>query len=312
MSVSYQSLRQLPRLDLAASVPLRIPLTVHVEPTNVCNMKCSFCPVALPDYAEQSGFHGHMTMELYVKIMSDLLKLGRVRALRLYLIGEPFLNPELAKMTHLAHALDVADRIEITTNGTILPFNILTTGLDYLRVSVYTPRRTKITRNVEALVRERDQRRMEHPYISVKFMPVSPVEHAEFLHTYEGVADELEVEPHYHNWASTSSLTHIQATERTKENCPFVHYMMVIKANGDVVPCCVDWKAMLKIGNVHDQSLADIWHGVGQPESAGINRHVVGDERALQERKQRIHPGLESCRRHREMSVDRGIGGPGY
>src|SRR5712692_3779691 len=35
---------------------------------------------------------------------------------------------------------------------------------------------------------------------------------------------------------------------------------------------------------------------VGNSESAGINRHVVGDERALQERKQRIHPGLESCR----------------
>ena len=43
---------------------------------------------------------------------------------------------------------------------------------------------------------------------------------------------------------------------------------------------------------------------VGKPESAGINRHVVGDERALEERKQRIHPGLESCRRHREMSLE--------
>src|SRR6267378_2185417 len=37
---------------------------------------------------------------------------------------------------------------------------------------------------------------------------------------------------------------------------------------------------------------------VSNSESAGINRHVVGDERALQEREQRIHPGLESCRRY--------------
>jgi succinylarginine dihydrolase len=43
---------------------------------------------------------------------------------------------------------------------------------------------------------------------------------------------------------------------------------------------------------------------VGQPECAGINRHVVGDERALQERKQRIHPGLESCRRYREVALE--------
>ena len=35
---------------------------------------------------------------------------------------------------------------------------------------------------------------------------------------------------------------------------------------------------------------------------AGINRHVVGGVSPLQERKQRIHPGLESCMGHREVS----------
>jgi len=43
---------------------------------------------------------------------------------------------------------------------------------------------------------------------------------------------------------------------------------------------------------------------IGHPGGAGINRHVVGDERALQERRQRIHPGLESCRRRREAALE--------
>src|SRR5207249_2999496 len=34
--------------------------------------------------------------------------------------------------------------------------------------------------------------------------------------------------------------------------------------------------------------------------SAGINRHVAGDERALQERRKRLHPDPESCRYRRE------------
>ncbi len=38
--------------------------------------------------------------------------------------------------------------------------------------------------------------------------------------------------------------------------------------------------------------------------SAGINRHVVGDERALQERRKRIHLGPESCGEHREVLVE--------
>ena len=37
--------------------------------------------------------------------------------------------------------------------------------------------------------------------------------------------------------------------------------------------------------------------------SAGMNRHIVGDERALQERKKkRFHPGLESCAGRREAA----------
>jgi hypothetical protein len=38
------------------------------------------------------------------------------------------------------------------------------------------------------------------------------------------------------------------------------------------------------------------WQTLGDMAgSAGINRHVVGDARALQERRERIHPDPESC-----------------
>jgi len=37
---------------------------------------------------------------------------------------------------------------------------------------------------------------------------------------------------------------------------------------------------------------------------AGINRHVVGNERVLQERRKRIHLGPESCGGHRERSAE--------
>jgi RNA-directed DNA polymerase len=36
----------------------------------------------------------------------------------------------------------------------------------------------------------------------------------------------------------------------------------------------------------------------------GSNRHVVGDERALQERRKRIHSGPEPCGEHREVLVE--------
>ena len=53
----------------------------------------------------------------------------------------------------------------------------------------------------------------------------------------------------------------------------------------------------------------------GYSGSVGINRHVVGDERALQERRV-ANPSwprvLGGASRGVNRSVDRGIGGPGY
>jgi hypothetical protein len=37
---------------------------------------------------------------------------------------------------------------------------------------------------------------------------------------------------------------------------------------------------------------------------AGINRHVIGNERVLQERRERIHLGPESCSEHREVLAE--------
>jgi hypothetical protein len=43
---------------------------------------------------------------------------------------------------------------------------------------------------------------------------------------------------------------------------------------------------------------------VGNPECAGMNRHVVGNERVLEERRKRLHLGLQSCGEHREVLVE--------
>src|SRR5579862_9761893 len=42
----------------------------------------------------------------------------------------------------------------------------------------------------------------------------------------------------------------------------------------------------------------------GHSESAGLNRHVAGNERVQQERSQRLRLGPQSCRRHREMTLE--------
>ena len=68
-----------------------------------------------------------------------------------------------------------------------------------------------------------------------------------------------------------------------------------IDKRGSAESACKHAIARRSSGSLNAHLVIHSWI-VGSPESAGINRHVVGDERALQERRQRIHPGLESCR----------------
>ena len=247
----YSQLREQKRLNLAASVPLSAPLTVYVEPTSVCNFNCSFCPVSLPAYKQKPD--AFLRMELYRKILTDLLPFAPIKALKFYMLGEPFLHPEICEMVRLARAFKVAERIEITTNGSVLPEEILDSGLDYLRVSVYSPGPNQILRNVRRLM---DERRGQSPFISAKYMPTNLRDADEFAQTWTGQVDEITVEP-YHNWASTL----LTSTPRTKKNCPYPHYTLAIRANGDVMPCCVDWSGKLKLGNVRNRSLREIWNG---------------------------------------------------
>lgn len=60
--------------------------------------------------------------------------------LRLFKVGEPLLNKNVCEMIHYAKSADVAEKIEITTNGSMLNpelnQKLIDAGLDILNISV--------------------------------------------------------------------------------------------------------------------------------------------------------------------------------
>ena len=43
--------------------------------------------------------------------------------------------------------------------------------------------------------------------------------------------------------------------------CPQIFKSLQVNANGVVVPCCIDWAAKNKLGNIDNEKLVDIWEG---------------------------------------------------
>ena len=75
------------------------------------------------------------------------------------------------------------------------------------------------------------------------------------------VADEVQVTG-THNWSG--AIDEIEVTdEQTPDRypCVLLWYMLAVNSNGEVSTCSVDWNYSGSVGNVHEQSLKEIWNG---------------------------------------------------
>jgi MoaA/NifB/PqqE/SkfB family radical SAM enzyme len=302
----YVSLRAGRRENLRDIVPLPAPFSVYVEPTNICNFKCSYCPVHLDDYAERSGGLGKLTLEACSRIYDEILTLGRLRTLNLYMLGEPFANRSLPDFIKLAKQKDVADRVIVTSNATLIDeamaLRTIESGLDYLRVSIYGVSdgqlqavagtkipAERIISNVARLKRLRDERGSKTPFIYAKMIETADRESNErFLDMFRPITDQVEIEPPM-NWNMSEDEVDFSGFgkelhdhgyfARKKNACPFPFYTLVVNSDLRVTVCCVDWEKATQVGDLRTQSLKEIWHG--EALNAFRLKHLRGERHTL-------------------------------
>jgi len=49
---------------LSEILPLKLPLSLNIEPTNLCNFRCVHCVQSFSDYENFAGYKGNMDMDL--------------------------------------------------------------------------------------------------------------------------------------------------------------------------------------------------------------------------------------------------------
>ena len=82
----------------------------YLEISNICNLSCSFCP--------GTGREPRVMSAAEFRLLAEKLR-GHTEYLYFHLMGEPLLHPELGRLLEIAGEL--AFRVMITTNGTLLP-----------------------------------------------------------------------------------------------------------------------------------------------------------------------------------------------
>jgi radical SAM protein with 4Fe4S-binding SPASM domain len=100
---------------LSATDP-ELPTYIHMEITNVCNFKCSFCPIG--GITRKNGF---MDVGVARHIIDKIVDEGFARAthpLYLHQMGDPMLHPRLFDI--IEHANSRGLYVDLVTNGSFL------------------------------------------------------------------------------------------------------------------------------------------------------------------------------------------------
>ncbi len=91
------------KIKLSARIPLSTPFGLFIDPTNICNFRCSFCTRNQDDFSKYAGNYRHMSLHLFKKLIDDLKDFSeKLKVLRLYYLGEPLLCPDFLSMLEYA------------------------------------------------------------------------------------------------------------------------------------------------------------------------------------------------------------------
>jgi MoaA/NifB/PqqE/SkfB family radical SAM enzyme len=74
-----------------------MPLSIEIEPTTICNLRCPQCPSGLREFTRDTGM---LDLDLYKKIIDELSP--ELVWLILYFQGEPFLNKSFLEFVKYA------------------------------------------------------------------------------------------------------------------------------------------------------------------------------------------------------------------
>jgi len=235
------------------------PLTLHVEPTNHCNLKCRMC-----FQTTMARKKGRMPFELYKRIIDQAA--GWTRHLQLANFGEPLLHPQLPKM--IAYGAQHGFFVEVFTNGALLDKEIareivgaqagkVNVSIDALDPEVYREiRGIELEKALEGLRNLREARRRagsKTPLIVLagSDLKSNPGQPARIRRRYAHYgADACYVTPSM-NWAGNAKdPDQVKPSGRNYRGCLFPWYLMNVSHEGIVTPCYIDAELRNEAGRI--------------------------------------------------------------
>ena len=163
-----------------------LPMTISIEPTTACNLRCPECPSGLRTFSRETG---NLKEDFFKKTIDELYK--TLTYLIFYFQGEPYINPKFLDM--VKYASDKGIYTITSTNGHFLNDNnarkTIESGLDRMIISmdgttqeVYEQYRREgnlntVIEGAKNVVKWKKKLNSNTPHIIIQFLVVKPNEH---------------------------------------------------------------------------------------------------------------------------------------
>jgi len=199
---------------------------VEIETCPLCNRRCSFCPIGQDNTPKKL-----MSDQLFNKILIELKELNFKGNISLSSYGEPLLDKRLAGFAKRIKA-ELGSKISINTNGDFLTIKkfkeLVSAGIDTIIISQHDKESSSTIRDL--------------------FSKISSIEQKHLI--FQVVNED-------------SSLANRGGSVEVKKLKTLINCRMqdiFIRADGNVRFCCNDYYCEVKLGNVNQSKLIDIWN----------------------------------------------------
>lgn len=283
-----------------------LPDVFAIESTNFCNLKCIMCPRGEPDLMERPL--GNMSDDVFQKVVAGWEYF--TEPVWLHLFGEPLMHPRLFDQIAYAKSAGVPN-VGISSNATLLneknAAKILESDLDTIILSIdgatkatyeairKTPAFTfeEVDANAREFLAMRQRLGKKKPRIVVQIIKMEETldDLKAFKERWEySGADEV-LFKEYTTWgdqdhdkfvalAPTELRPWFESKQLRPNPCYYLWSSVVIAWDGRVLPCCFDYDAAVPLGDLREQTLAEIWNGekyqaIRAAELAGTNDNIL-------------------------------------
>ncbi len=259
------------------------PTHVILETTNRCNLNCPYCLVGQQNsLVAKHGTTAHSLMTRPFGFISDeTFEAARrnfkdfgIRGIYLHFQGEPLMHKNLA--TYAKTLKNDGFQVMIFTNGMLFNDNniepLIQSGIDLIRFSVdgaseetYQANRVggKLATVLANMEKVAKAAKGTHTRVEWQFLPMRNNEHE--IELAQKLANKMNVHFFWKGYRETNQELAPRnekfRSQKRPKPCTDIFMQLGVYWNGDVVPCCYDTDGHEIMGNLHKQSLIDIWNG---------------------------------------------------